>query len=142
MPPDKGKGKAVPEDTAQGGLGHNPPRHQEAMYHLQRQNKSADCSTSHSVHCHLTTRSDEECKISYMFLLYFYMEWYSDRHDNLMDNVRLAEEKVVVEHDHCQKADEKLVQANSRIVELEAKLMGLQRELTVLQKQDKRTPIN
>ena len=40
------------------------------------------------------------------------------------------------------KADEKLVQANSRIMELEAKLMGLQKELAVLQKQDKRTPIN
>ena len=68
LPPDKGKGKAVPDDTAQGGLGHNPPRHQEATYHLQRQNKSADCSRSHSVHCHLTTRSDEECKISYILL--------------------------------------------------------------------------
>ena len=34
------------------------------------------------------------------------------------------------------------MQANSRITELEAKLMGLQKELTVLQRQDKRTPIN
>ena len=34
------------------------------------------------------------------------------------------------------------MQANSRITELEAKLAGLQRELAVLQKQDKRTPIN
>ena len=50
--------------------------------------------------------------------------------------------KATAEHDHHQKVDEKLVQANSRIGELEAKLMGLQRELTVLQKQDKRTPIN
>ena len=34
------------------------------------------------------------------------------------------------------------MQANSKITELEAKLMDLQRELTVLQKQDKRTPID
>ena len=26
LPPDKGKGKAVPDDTAQGGPGHDPPR--------------------------------------------------------------------------------------------------------------------
>ena len=41
-----------------------------------------------------------------------------------------------------QKADKKLVQANSKITELEAKLISLQRELAVLQKQDKRMPIN
>ena len=34
------------------------------------------------------------------------------------------------------------MQANLRITELEAKLAGLQKELAVLQKQDKRTPIN
>ena len=39
-------------------------------------------------------------------------------------------------------ADKKLAQANLRITELEAKLTGLQKELAVLQKQDKRTPIN
>ena len=68
--------------------------------------------------------------------------WYSDHHDNLTDDIRLAEGKATAEHDHHQKVDEKLVQANSRIGELEAKLVGLQRELAVLQKQDKRTPIN
>ena len=26
MPPDKGKGKAVPDNTAQGGSGHDPPQ--------------------------------------------------------------------------------------------------------------------
>ena len=26
VPPDKGKEKAVPDDTAQGGSGHDPPR--------------------------------------------------------------------------------------------------------------------
>ena len=26
VPPDKGKGKAVPDDTAQRGSGHDPPR--------------------------------------------------------------------------------------------------------------------
>ena len=65
------------------------------------------------------------------------VEWYSDHHNNLMDDVRLAEGKASTERDHCQKADEKLVQANSKITELEAKLTGLQRELAVLQKQDK-----
>ena len=70
------------------------------------------------------------------------MEWYSDRHDNLMDDLRLAEEKASAEQDHCQKADKKLVQAYSKIAELEAKLASFQKELIVLQKQDKRTPIN
>ena len=36
MPPDKGKGKAVPDDTAQGGSGHDPPREQEIAYCLER----------------------------------------------------------------------------------------------------------
>ena len=30
--PDKGKGKAVPDDTAQGGSGHDPPRDREGAY--------------------------------------------------------------------------------------------------------------
>ena len=60
LPPDKGKGKVVPDDTAWGGLGHNPPRHQEKAYHPQRQNESADHLQSHSVHHYLTTRSDDE----------------------------------------------------------------------------------
>ena len=70
------------------------------------------------------------------------VEWYSDHHNNLTDNIRLAEEKASAKQDCCWKADKKLVQANSKITELEAKLAGLQRELTVLQKQDERMPIN
>ena len=62
------------------------------------------------------------------------VEWYSNCHDNLMDDVRLAEKKASAEWDCCWKADEKLAQANSKITELEAKLMELQRELAVLQK--------
>ena len=62
---------------------------------------------------------------------------YSNRHDNLTDDIRLGEEKASTKRDHHQKADTKLAQANSKITELEAKLMGLQRELVVLQKQDK-----
>ena len=69
------------------------------------------------------------------------VEWYSDQHDNLTDNIRMVENKASTERDHCWKADEKLVQANSRIMELEAKLAELQQELTALQLQDKRTPI-
>ena len=53
----------------------------------------------------------------------------------------MVENKASAEGDHCWKADEKLVQANSRTTELEAKLTELQQELTVLQTQDKRMPI-
>ena len=42
--PDKGKGKAVPDNTAQGGSGHDPPREWERMSHLLRRNKSNDHS--------------------------------------------------------------------------------------------------
>ena len=69
------------------------------------------------------------------------VEWYSDCHDNLTDDVRMAENKASVERDHHQKADEKLAQANSKIAELEAKLAEIQQELTVLQMQDKQMPI-
>ena len=69
------------------------------------------------------------------------VEWYSDRHDNLTNDVRMAENKASAEWDHHWKADEKLAQANSKITELEAKLAELQQELAVLQMQDKRTPI-
>ena len=34
--PDKGKGKAVPDNTAQGGSGHDPPREWERMSCLLR----------------------------------------------------------------------------------------------------------
>ena len=34
--PDKGKGKAVPDNTAQGGSGHDPPREWERMSRLSR----------------------------------------------------------------------------------------------------------
>ena len=36
IPPDKGKGKAVPDNTAQGGSGHDPPREQERTSRLSR----------------------------------------------------------------------------------------------------------
>ena len=62
------------------------------------------------------------------------VKWYTDRHNNLTDDVRMAENKVFAERDHCRKADKKLAQANLWIEELEAKLMELQRELAVLQK--------
>ena len=58
--PDKGKGKAVPDNTSQGGLGHDLPKEWERTSHLSRQNESDDHSRSHSAcHC-LTTRSDNE----------------------------------------------------------------------------------
>ena len=42
IPPDKGKGKAVPDNTAQGGSGHDPPREWERTSRLSRQNESGD----------------------------------------------------------------------------------------------------
>ena len=36
VPPDKGKGKAVPNNTAQGGSGHDPPREWERTSRLLR----------------------------------------------------------------------------------------------------------
>ena len=36
IPPDKGKGKAVPDNTAQGGSGHDLPREQESTSCLSR----------------------------------------------------------------------------------------------------------
>ena len=69
------------------------------------------------------------------------VKWYSDRHDNLTDDIRMAETKASAERDHRRKADKKLAQANSKIMELETKLAELQQELTALQMQDKRMPI-
>ena len=60
VPPDKDKGKEVPDNTVQGGSGHDPPREQERTSRLLRQNESDDRLQSHSVlHC-LTTRLDNE----------------------------------------------------------------------------------
>ena len=36
VPPDKGKEKAVPDNTAQGGSGHDPPRDRERTFCLER----------------------------------------------------------------------------------------------------------
>ena len=54
------------------------------------------------------------------------VEWYSNHHNNLTDDVRMVENKASMEQDRHQKADKKLVQANSKIKELEAKLTELQ----------------
>ena len=70
------------------------------------------------------------------------VEWYNDHHDNLANNVRIVENKASAERDCCQKADKKLVQANIWIGGLEAKLTGFQKELAVLQMQDKRVPVD
>ena len=60
MLPDKGKGKAMPDNTAQGGSGHDPPRDWERVFHLERWNKSDDHSWSHSARCCLTMRLDDK----------------------------------------------------------------------------------
>ena len=31
LPPDKGKEKVVPDNTSQGGSGHDPPRHRDSI---------------------------------------------------------------------------------------------------------------
>ena len=36
IPPDKGKGRAVPDNTAQGGSGHDTPRERERTSRLSR----------------------------------------------------------------------------------------------------------
>ena len=41
------------------------------------------------------------------------VEWYSNCHNNLTDDVRMVENKASAEQDHHWKADEKLAQANS-----------------------------
>ena len=43
VPPDNGKGKAVPDSTAQGESGHDPPREWERTSRLSRRNESDDC---------------------------------------------------------------------------------------------------
>ena len=62
--PDKGKGKAVPDNTAQGGSGHDPPREWERMSHLSRWNDSGDHSQSHSVGMHITYQLVKLCDAS------------------------------------------------------------------------------
>ena len=100
---------------------------------LPREVKTAFQITWLNIVCHIEDKASSESDKK--------VEWYSNHHNNLTDDVRLAEEKASAEQDCHQKADEKLVQANSKITELEAKLAELQRELAVLQKQDKRTLI-
>ena len=62
------------------------------------------------------------------------VEWYSDCHDSLTDDIRMMDNKASTERDRRQK----LAQANSKIRELETKLTELQQELTALWMQDKR----
>ena len=50
----------MPENTAQGGSGHDPPREWERTSRLLRRNESDDRSQSHSTHCRPTRRSDHE----------------------------------------------------------------------------------
>ena len=60
IPPDKGKGKAVPDKTAQGGSGHDPPRERERTSCLSRRNESDDHSQSHLTCRRPTRKSDNE----------------------------------------------------------------------------------
>ena len=60
IPPDKGKGKAVPNNTVQGGSRHDPPREWERTSHLLRRNESDDHSQSPSICCCLTRRLDDK----------------------------------------------------------------------------------
>ena len=57
--PDKSKGRAVPDNTAQGGSGHDPPRNEETS-RLSRRHESGDCSRSHSERRRPTRSSDDK----------------------------------------------------------------------------------
>ena len=48
VPPDKGKGKAVPDNTAQGGSGHDPPREQEHL--VSRDEMKVMIARNHTQH--------------------------------------------------------------------------------------------
>ena len=98
-----------------------------------REVKKAFWNTWPNIVCHIEDEASFESDKK--------VKWYSDFHNNLTDNTRMAENKASTERDCHWKADKKLAQANSRITELEAKLVELQQALTVLQMQDKRTPI-
>ena len=50
----------MPDNTAQGGLRHDPPRDWERTSHLSRQHESDDHLRSHSMCRCLTTRLDNE----------------------------------------------------------------------------------
>ena len=100
---------------------------------LSREVKKAFWITWLNIVCHIEDEASSELDKK--------VEWYSNRHNNLTNDVRMAKNKASMEQDRRQKADEKLAQANSKIMELEAKLMELQHELAVLQMQDKRMPI-
>ena len=63
---DKGKGKAVPDNTVQGGSGHDPPREWERMSRLLRQNESDDHSRSCSIRCHPTRLDDKKSRNDYI----------------------------------------------------------------------------
>ena len=50
----------MPDNTVQGGSGHDPPREWERMSRLSRRNESDDHSRSHSTRRRPTRRSDDE----------------------------------------------------------------------------------
>ena len=60
IPSDKGKGKVVPDNTAQGGSGHDPPRERERTSRPSGRNESDDHSQSCSTCCHPTRRLDDK----------------------------------------------------------------------------------
>ena len=55
------------------------------------------------------------------------VEWYSNHHDNLSNDVRMVENEASAERDRCQKADKRVAQANSKIAELEPSLQSSNR---------------
>ena len=107
VPPDKGKGKAVPDNTVQGGSGHDPPREQERMSRLSRQNESGDRSQSCSIHHCLTRRSDDE-----------------DTWDELASKVKRVAESLA----------EAMRKMEERYAEPQASLASLNQRINVLRK--------
>ena len=74
---------------------------------LPREVEKAFCTRWLNIVCHIEDEASSESDKK--------VEWYSDCHNNLTDDLRLAEEKASAEQGHHQKADKKLVQANSKM---------------------------
>ena len=107
VPPDKGKGKAVPDHTAQGGSGHDPPREQERTSHLLRRNESDDHLQSYSIRCRPTRRLDKE-----------------DTWDELASKVKRVAESLA----------EAMRNMEERHAEMQASLSSLNQHINVLRK--------
>ena len=109
--PDKGKGKAVPDNTAQGGSGHDPPREWERTSHLLRRNESNDRERSCSIHRCPTRRSDDE-----------------DTWDGLASEVkRVAEHSAKIVAEAMRKIEERHAEMQASIASINQRINALRK---------------